>query len=257
MNQIGIYKITNTVNGHCYIGQSREISKRWKNHKVAAFNPNDKGYEYPLYRAMRKYGVDNFQFEIIECCHIDELNEREKFWIVYYMPVYNQTAGGDYTSVPQKLTPVEVQEIQNILIQDIDGNVSHADLAKRYNVSKDTIRDINVGRTWKIEGVVYPLHYSKYDANKPNKIQYYCCDCGMPISHGATRCVTCENKHKINAKPVSREELKALIRTTPFTTIGKMFGVSDNAIRKWCDSMGLPRKASEIKSFTDEEWLSI
>jgi uncharacterized protein YjcR len=40
----------------------------------------------------------------------------------------------------------------------------------------------------------------------------------------------------------NRDELKQLIRTLPFTKIGKMFGVSDNAIRKWCNAYNLPRK---------------
>ena len=57
--------------------------------------------------------------------------------------------------------------------------------------------------------------------------------------------------------PVSREELKKLIRNTPFTQIGKQYGVSDNAIRKWCDKYNLPRKKSEIVEITDDEWLKI
>jgi hypothetical protein len=43
----------------------------------------------------------------------------------------------------------------------------------------------------------------------------------------------------------------------PFTQIGKKFGVTDNAIRKWCKSMGLPSKSSEIKAMTDEEWQQV
>lgn len=53
---------------------------------------------------------------------------------------------------------------------------------------------------------------------------------------------------------ISREELKKLIRTTPFVQIGKQFNVSDNAIRKWCDKYNLPRKVSDIKKYSDEEW---
>lgn len=93
---IGIYKITNKINGHFYIGQSIQIEKRWSNHKIAAFNKLDKGYEYPLYRAIRKYGLENFDFEIIEECSKEQLNERENYWIKYYQPTYNQTEGGDY-----------------------------------------------------------------------------------------------------------------------------------------------------------------
>ena len=57
--------------------------------------------------------------------------------------------------------------------------------------------------------------------------------------------------------PVTREELKTLIRTTPFTKIGEQFGVSDNAIRKWCDKFDLPRRVNDIKLYSDEEWSKI
>ena len=51
-----------------------------------------------------------------------------------------------------------------------------------------------------------------------------------------------------------RDTLKALIRDTPFTQIGNMFGVSDNAIRLWATSYGLPSKVSDITSLSDSEW---
>lgn len=90
--------------------------------------------------------------------------------------------------------------------------------------------------------------------------KYYCCDCGKEISKDATRCMSCASKIRIipeEQMPVTREELKNLIRTTPFTKIGQQFSVSDNAIRKWCDKLDLPRKVSEIKQYTDEEWAQL
>lgn len=57
--------------------------------------------------------------------------------------------------------------------------------------------------------------------------------------------------------PISRSDLKDLIRTTPFVQIGKQVGVTDNTVRKWCDKYKLPRKVSEIKKYTDEEWEEI
>lgn len=45
-----------------------------------------------------------------------------------------------------------------------------------------------------------------------------------------------------------------MIRTMPFTHIAKKFGVSDNAIRKWCIAENLPKKKTEINKFSDEEW---
>lgn len=257
MNKIGIYKITNKTNEHCYVGQSRNIFKRWNDHSEIAFNPNNKGYEYPLYRAMRKYGKENFTFEILEECSIEQLNEKELFWIKELAPTYNQTTGGDYQIVPQKLTYEQVEEIQQTLIQDTQGEVSHKRLADVYGVSKDTIRDINVGRTWRKDNLTYPLHYSKYDADNPNKIKYFCCDCGIEISKGATRCLECENKRRKKDKPVTREELKRLIRSISFLQIGKQFEVSDNTIRKWCNSYGLPKTKKEINSYSDLEWEKI
>ena len=84
----------------------------------------------------------------------------------------------------------------------------------------------------------------------------FCCDCGKIISKHATRCKSCasKNNQKDYSKRPEREQLKELIRSTSFLQIGRMFGVSDNAVRKWCDTYGLPRKATEIKNYSKEDW---
>lgn len=63
---VGIYKITNTINGKSYIGQSKDIHKRWKREINDSTNINSNSYNYPLMKAFRKYGIDNFNFDIIE-----------------------------------------------------------------------------------------------------------------------------------------------------------------------------------------------
>lgn len=82
----------------------------------------------------------------------------------------------------------------------------------------------------------------------------HCLDCGKEITPEALRCRDCVNKARVSEKPITREELKAKIRILPFTTIAKDFGVSDNAIRKWCNSYGLPTKKKDIATYSDEEW---
>lgn len=90
--------------------------------------------------------------------------------------------------------------------------------------------------------------------------KFYCVDCGKEISNGSIRCLNCEIKHKQNSytnEKVTREELKMLIRTKTFTEIGEQFGVTDNAIRKWCKKYKLPSTKKEINKISNEDWKNI
>lgn len=91
---------------------------------------------------------------------------------------------------------------------------------------------------------------------KKQKNINFCIDCGKEIAKQSKRCHQCEGIFRKNNSllPVSREELKTLIRTTPFTKIGFMYNVSDNAVRKWCTKLSLPHRVKDIKQYTDEEW---
>lgn len=103
---VGIYKVTNMVNNKIYIGKSKDIQRRWREHHTEPFNVNCNAYDVIFYRAIRKYGVDNFKFEVIEECLEEDLNEREKYWIQFYNTYinnnnsngYNMTRGGENTS---------------------------------------------------------------------------------------------------------------------------------------------------------------
>lgn len=92
-----IYKITNKVNGKVYIGKTvLTVQKRWSQH-CSDYEKEEKSSR-PLYSAMRKYGVDNFDIEQVEECSEDILSDRERFWIEYYGSFtngYNATLGGD------------------------------------------------------------------------------------------------------------------------------------------------------------------
>ena len=56
---------------------------------------------------------------------------------------------------------------------------------------------------------------------------------------------------------ISREHLKNLIREKSFSELGRLYNVSDNAIRKWCDKYNLPRTKKAIKEYSEEEWSKI
>ena len=83
---------------------------------------------------------------------------------------------------------------------------------------------------------------------------HFCKICGKKVSSKAYYCPECYGKSQREVERPSREQLKLDIRTLPMVQVGKKYGVTDNAIRKWCDSVNLPRKVSDIKSYTDEEW---
>lgn len=87
--------IENKINHKKYIGQSKRIEKRWKEHIIYAAKNKRNSH---LYNAFNKYGIENFTFSIIEQCNICELNKKEKYWIQYYntyIDGYNETTGGD------------------------------------------------------------------------------------------------------------------------------------------------------------------
>ena len=95
----GIYKITNLITQKVYIGQSIDIKRRWWEHKSRAFEETSNCYNKPLYRSIRKYGIDNFTLDILEECSIEQLNEKEAYYIALYDCInpkgYNILASSD------------------------------------------------------------------------------------------------------------------------------------------------------------------
>lgn len=87
--------------------------------------------------------------------------------------------------------------------------------------------------------------------------EYSCSQCGAPVSSKGALCTECAKEKSRKVERPTRENLKDLIRTKSFTQIGKMFGVADNTIRKWCIAYNLPSRISEINKISDDEWLNI
>lgn len=245
----GIYKIENLINGKVYIGQSKDILKRWRIHRCCRSERS----HYPLYRAFAKYGLENFSFEILEECDSSLLNAKEEYWGTQfdcYVPNgYNQAKFGNSQSVPQKLSVKLVEEIKERLI--LREEITRQELAEEYGVTIDTIRDINVGRTWFDSSLTYPLNPSKYSAMHNHLVEKdfkKCIDCGIQISSGSTgRCSQCQGiSTRIIERP-SAEQLEKELRESNFTQVGKKYEVSDNAIRKWCKTYGMSTSSKDYK----------
>ena len=107
----GIYRIRNTATGDCYIGKSRNVERRWAQHRTALRY----GYtEIPrLIIAVWLYGLDMFAFEVLEEVAEDiSLGEREQHYINYLAPEYNTTMsvhGHGLNLHPDKLALYELQ----------------------------------------------------------------------------------------------------------------------------------------------------
>lgn len=85
-----------------------------------------------------------------------------------------------------------------------------------------------------------------------------CIDCGVIILQSSVRCNKCASKHREGVKHInkpSREKLKEQLKFYKnFSKIGRLYQVSDNAIRKWCKSYNLPFRYSDIKFLSDNDW---
>ena len=95
--RIGIYGIQNKINGCIYIGKTgMSFGDRWDSHR--ALLRANKHFNQYLQRAWNKYGEDNFEFIIVEECSVDELNNREIYYIGFYRDQnlsYNLADGGE------------------------------------------------------------------------------------------------------------------------------------------------------------------
>lgn len=136
-----IYCIENLVNGKKYIGQTIEIiRKRWNRHRSAS-----KSGDQAIYRAMRKYGVENFsisEIKMVECPNkeslLNALNDLEVYYIDKYHTLvtkngYNETKGGNNIAV-FFITPVDQYTLDGVFISNYDS-IQSASIATSVSVS--------------------------------------------------------------------------------------------------------------------------
>lgn len=244
---IGIYKIENLLNHKIYIGQSIRIERRWTEH----CNKNKKTV---ISQAIQKYGKQNFAFQVIEECKPEQLNELEE----YYIKKYNSIVPNGYNVVDindGESSSYAFLTKENVLsiIQDIKNNISFFDIAEKYDISIRSVYYINNGATHYQSNEKYPLK----ELQDFTKKHHYCIDCGQEISKGAVRCKKCQSILLRRIDRPTRDELKKLIRNNSFVSIGSMYNVSDNTIRKWCKQDNLPYRAKDIKQYNDIDWAKI
>ena len=133
-----IYKITNTINGKSYIGQTiQNVKERFYQH--CATKCSKAVSNMAIHRAIKKYGKSNFTVEVIEEIGSANLNDRERYWIKYYNSYnngYNSTKGGQDGCKPFKDLDVES------IIKEYNTGKSLRTLGTIFKVDKQTIKDL-------------------------------------------------------------------------------------------------------------------
>lgn len=98
----------------------------------------------------------------------------------------------------------------------------------------------------------------QYDNAATKKIKYKLCpNCGNVMYKQAKLCKSCRYLNDRVVERPSRNVLKQELRQSNFCSIARKYGVTDNAVRKWCRFYNLPDKASIIKSLSAQDWKKI
>ena len=133
-----IYKITNTINGKSYIGQTiQNVKERFYQH--CATKCSKAVSNMAIHRAIKKYGKSNFTVEVIEEIDSANLNDRERYWIKCYNSYnngYNSTKGGQDGCKSFKDLDIES------IIKEYNTGKSLRTLGTIFKVDKQTIKDL-------------------------------------------------------------------------------------------------------------------
>ena len=203
---IGIYKITNQINRHSYIGLSTHIEDRWDYHK----NPYnwEREKDKSLYQAINKYGIENFSFEILEECSLEELSEKEKFYVAKYNTFYNgynMTAGGEDNqgeSHPgHKLLKADIIDIRT-RYDNLERKKDVYDLYKN-RIGESGFSKIWKGETW--QGIMMEVYTPE------NKLYHLHDTANKGSSNGRAR-LTEEEVRQIRLRRKNGEQLKEVYK---------------------------------------------
>lgn len=223
-----IYKTTNCINGKVYIGKSEK-----------SFNKNYYGSGILLEKAIKKYGKHNFKIEVLEeLLTLNELNDREKYWIKYYSHnSYNLAEGGTGGWTTKHYTSTQKEEYSKLLSLVRTGKTH----------SKETIEKLkqmhagkNFGDSKKVSETVKKIWKDPHSIFNSSEYR-------NRLSEAAKKRVwSDETKEKIRQSKLGSNNpiaIKIEVDGVIYETrreCAKHFNISDTAVTKRCKSKNFP-----------------
>lgn len=172
-----IYCYENKINGHKYVGQTNSLKTRYSAHKSQAFNPNSKDYNCLFHKKIRQYGLENFDFYVLEEIQNDDedcIDFKEQFWIEKMNSWcrngqgYNETSGGKQFKKNLSLTDQEILEIKDLLK---NSQLTIREIAEKFNTYRECVSRINKGQYCYDEKESYPIRITKTWKQVPQEVK--------------------------------------------------------------------------------------
>lgn len=242
--QGSIYLFRNILNGKCYVGQTTRIQERYKDHLYLSQN----NPETPFHKALAKYGIENFEFLILEKCDVDKLDELEKYYIQKYQAYskgYNCTLGGQegnlglhHSDETKKLIGEKSKnrspESNRRISEKLKGRKFEGEeLERRIKNLKENASPKAVAWHKSEEGLAWHKKQGQYLKGKNFKklIKHTCLECGKEFETYSNRskycCGACEQRYR-------RKHLNKITRICQYC--GKPFETDRYGNSKYCSS---------------------
>lgn len=245
-----IYLITNTINNKVYVGQTLlSVAVRWQSHIMSSRLEDTK-----FYRAINKYGKENFQYKIIEEVVEELLHDREKYWIKYYDSYnngYNSTLGGDgnrrlnydkiyllwkdgnnITQIANKLNYGRVQ-VSKVLKEKF--SITKEEINKRRYIIIVPASLEEILEKWRIENK--SLHQIAKELNiRYDKLKRYLIQNGIKEEEFKKRA------HQIHRKTTNEELLEFWKNGLTISAISREYGGGVNTISQRLKELGITQE---------------
>lgn len=263
---VGIYLIKNKKNGKVYVGQSKNIKNRIQKHKYESYRDTAKSQKnhLPLYRSMRKHGLDSFSFKVLKNCKTEDLDKYEDYYIEKYKAA-DRRYGYNIKQSSERQYSQEQNNRQLAIKKHLhERHLTRKEIAKLMGVSESTVMYINDGSNWYSDDIRYPIRpiglIEEVDDTDPvnrvvfrRKLKNYCQQCGDKVGLRTKTCKNCiDIKSEIRrttykGKKIDPEVLLQKVLTSSLSEVAEAYKVPRQRVKDWLVYYGYTSSIRELK----------